>query len=206
MFLALLAYRRALRDSSIFLADGDTQTKSNVLWSPPNDPLRIRVSLESRNGTNLVLGLLGSILARADMTFPSTNRPLLMSMPSFNLCPTAPVRFTRSLPAKSTKLNFDLMTVFSVSMHLTCSIRTDIIAWLRLLSAFIAVAAVTRFSIPRVRQRRASSALETSTDVAPRTSQSFFVSRMVSLALDPDLPAVVGANRSRMSSPYSSRN
>ena len=113
MFLARLAYLRALRLSSRLRLEGLTQTKSRVLWLPPRLPLRIRVSLESRKGTNFWADpcrlLAGSMVARAEMTFPRTSSPLLMSMPSLRRVPSAPVLLARSDPARSTKLNLDLV-------------------------------------------------------------------------------------------------
>ncbi len=44
-------------------------------------------------------------IARADITFPSYNKPKLILIPYFNVTPVAPVFFARSDPAKSTKKN-----------------------------------------------------------------------------------------------------
>ena len=44
-----------------------------------------------------------SDIDRADITFPSSNNPKLIFIPSFNVRPEAPVFFALSDPAKSTK-------------------------------------------------------------------------------------------------------
>ena len=54
-------------------------------------------------------------LPKALITLPKAKRPQLMEMPSFALSPVAPVRLSRSEPAKSTKWNLAV----SVSMSPT---------------------------------------------------------------------------------------
>ena len=55
------------------------------------------------------------VLPKALITLPKAKRPQLMEMPSFARSPVAPVRLSRSEPAKSTKWNLAV----SVSMSPT---------------------------------------------------------------------------------------
>jgi len=214
IFFALLAYRRQFKLSSKLDDDGETHAIMSVLWFPPKLPFKRRVSLESRYGTKVFPRFFGS--PRADITLPSTNKPLLISIPSLRRLPSAFVRFCLSEPAKSTKLNFDLFTSTSIGgssdspvlswlwmIVVVCSTTTLIIAWLRELSLFIAVAPVTRRSIPRDKHSSASSAEFTFVSVAPTTSGSTVgpPSRITRRAESPP-----STNKSRTSSPYNSKN
>mmetsp|Transcript_33958 Transcript_33958/g.46579 ORF Transcript_33958/g.46579 Transcript_33958/m.46579 type:complete len:213 (-) Transcript_33958:264-902(-) len=87
---------------------GDTQQIIRVFELPPSESCSMRVSLESRYGTNTLPRFWSS--PSALITLPSASRPLLISIPSFIVLPCAPVRFARSLPAKSTKWNLLLRT------------------------------------------------------------------------------------------------
>ena len=103
MFRARLAYRTAFRDSAMFESAGDTQHTISVCELPPRESCSIRVSFESRYGTWTLPRFSSS--PRALITLPSASKPLLMSIPSFNRTPEAPVRLARSDPARSTKWN-----------------------------------------------------------------------------------------------------
>ena len=81
-----------------------------------------------------------------------------MLAPSFRFWPVAPVLETRSLPARSTRLNIEWRTVVTPSTVCLARIESVNTACERELSAFISVEATFRFSTPRSRQRRASSA------------------------------------------------
>lgn len=56
---------------------------------------------------------------RAQMTLPSANSPRLMLMPSARRAPSARVRFTRSLPAKSTCKRNDLFVLSESNLLLS---------------------------------------------------------------------------------------
>jgi hypothetical protein len=69
-----------------------------VFELPPKLSCRIRVSLESRYGTNLGLPLVaGSV--KAEMTFPKHSRPMFILIPYRIVDPVAPVFFNLSEPA-----------------------------------------------------------------------------------------------------------
>lgn len=70
------------------------------------------MSFESRYGTWLAF-LLGS--PNAEMTLPSACRPALMLIPSLARSPIADVRFSLSLPARSTKWNLLVRVTHSPS-------------------------------------------------------------------------------------------
>ena len=91
-----------LRLSSTFTAAGDTHARKSVRELPPSASRSSRVSLESR------YGMCGLPDSSAQMTLPSASRPWLIDIPSFMRSPTAPVRFSRSLPARSTNVTFAL--------------------------------------------------------------------------------------------------
>ena len=73
-----------------------------VLELPPRAFYRIRVKEESLYGINLFF-----FSAKAEITYPNTDRDLLIDPASLNLSPVAPVLPTFSEPAKSTKLITD---------------------------------------------------------------------------------------------------
>ena len=56
-----------------------------------------------------------TVSLQAEMTFPSADSPELIDIPSFIRSPSAAVRLSRSDPAKSTILNFDVTTTNSSS-------------------------------------------------------------------------------------------
>jgi len=111
IILALAAYLRVLLLSSKLDSAGLMQAIIVVRELPPKLSVSIRVSLESRYG--MCLDLLTSEL----ITFPRVWRPLLIEIPSLAVLPVAPVFFILSLPAKSTKWNFE----FSYSSELFSS-------------------------------------------------------------------------------------
>jgi hypothetical protein len=84
------------------------------------------------------------------MTFLSASKDKLMFVASILLYPVAPVCFSFSLPAKSTKLIFeDLMTM---SSSIRCLVSTDMlrIECEREDVAFILVSLVVRNKFPRL--------------------------------------------------------
>jgi len=54
------------------------------------------------------------------MTLPSASRPLLMCTASLKAAPVTPLRFTRSEPARSTRLN-----LLSTTMVRTCGTQSS---------------------------------------------------------------------------------
>lgn len=72
---------------------------------PPKESWRSLVSLESLYGTWRARF---DLSPRADITFPRASKPQLMEIPSLARSPVAPVRFSLSEPARSTKWNLAL--------------------------------------------------------------------------------------------------
>mmetsp|Transcript_24181 Transcript_24181/g.39729 ORF Transcript_24181/g.39729 Transcript_24181/m.39729 type:complete len:279 (-) Transcript_24181:428-1264(-) len=104
------AYRRVLSVSSWLMSAGDTAAIIIVLALPPRDSFSNHVSTESRYGTNTFFFPVDKS-ARAEMQLPSAERLLLMAHASRSRSPVAPDSSARSLPAKSTKLIFDTLSV-----------------------------------------------------------------------------------------------
>mmetsp|Transcript_29607 Transcript_29607/g.66994 ORF Transcript_29607/g.66994 Transcript_29607/m.66994 type:complete len:225 (-) Transcript_29607:513-1187(-) len=186
MFLALLAYFKVFKLSSELLSTGLTHAIMSVREFPPKLSCSILVSLESRYGTCTECLFCSS--PRADMTFPSASNPEFMLMPSFNRSPSALVFFNRSLPAKSTKWNFE--TIYSSSATFApssvpatslgfsairkslsrinrCSIINVKIACDLLECAFISVLPTARRAVPCSKSSHMSLKLSTSRSSAP---------------------------------------
>ena len=94
------------------------------------------------------------------MTFPSMNNDLLISMPSCRRVPSACVRFTRSLPARSTRCNLE--DVFDRPSPPATSTRNDRIMCDRDECSFMFVAAVIRRRVPSLVNATTASMDETS--------------------------------------------
>ena len=92
---------------------GDKAQIITVLELPPKAFCKIRVKAESLYGGNTSFFLPKALSAKVFITFPRTNKLLLILHPSFNLAPVAPVEFALSLPAKSTKLILDFFSDFA---------------------------------------------------------------------------------------------
>mmetsp|Transcript_2568 Transcript_2568/g.4731 ORF Transcript_2568/g.4731 Transcript_2568/m.4731 type:complete len:209 (-) Transcript_2568:737-1363(-) len=172
IFLARFAYLRVLSVSSKLVSEGLTHAIISVSLFPPSESCSSRVIFESRNGTWLPLRFSSP---SALMTFPRASSPLLILMPSIMRAPTAPVRFSRSDPARSTKWNFEVITSSRVSALSSISIC---LVWLRIMLkmacdrddvAFMFVDPVTRQAVPRSRQSSMASGVFTSASVAPKT-------------------------------------
>ena len=93
------------------------------------------------------------------MTLPKANKDWFINLASFNLSAVAPVFFTRSLPAKSTRYKSDVVIILSVACFtfftfvfviilIERSILSINIAWDRLECSFIFVLAVARYFSP----------------------------------------------------------
>mmetsp|Transcript_12588 Transcript_12588/g.29794 ORF Transcript_12588/g.29794 Transcript_12588/m.29794 type:complete len:331 (-) Transcript_12588:950-1942(-) len=184
MFRACVAYRSVLMVSSALKSAGLTQAIMIVREFPPRESCRSRVSFESRYGGFrsgrdffffFVAGCCCSVVASpsirpfsasAETTCPSTNNPLLIDIPSLARPPFACVFFSRSLPARSTRVSFDsnfrempsslsgcewlllLLSLLLVVLSSEATTTTPLIlrthiAWDRLDAAFILVDATT---------------------------------------------------------------
>mmetsp|Transcript_1177 Transcript_1177/g.3880 ORF Transcript_1177/g.3880 Transcript_1177/m.3880 type:complete len:283 (+) Transcript_1177:615-1463(+) len=99
----------------------------------------------------------------AAMTSPSALRLLLMAWPSFSVCPSAPVRFMRSLPARSTNESLP-RRVSRVCRSVPASWMVKI-WWERLLAAFMSVDAVFRAALAAPCALLASSGVGAGTSV-----------------------------------------
>jgi hypothetical protein len=71
-----------------------------VLLFPPSESCKIRVNFESLYG---IKWFLFYVLVKALITLPSERSPRLILIPSLNVDPVAPVFFSLSDPARSTK-------------------------------------------------------------------------------------------------------
>ena len=141
-----------------------------------------------------------------------------MATLSLKRCPCAPVRLTRSLPARSSRWNLEALRSPAMPPPL-CSRVSVKMAWERLEWAFISVAAVTLHRPPSSRAASTSATLPQGRSLAPSThSPPPSLSRMGSpplqgaRALSPGAPLLLlllllppPASRSLSSSLYSSR-
>ena len=98
------AYRNVFNDSSMCISAGDTHAMKIVrqwllLHPPPNELRNILVSLLSRYGTCTFCS------CNDDMTFPNTNKSVLIWIDSFRFKPVTPLSLIRSDPAKSTNVH-----------------------------------------------------------------------------------------------------
>ena len=148
-----------------------------VFEFPPSAGCNTLVSLESLYGTWIpepgpatppVAALLSLLI-----TVPSTNNDLLMAVPSFCRCPSAPVLPRRSLPARSTNIS-SLSVPLSPSLPLSPSEDLDTrilkIACDLELRAFILVSPTRRCASPLSNSPIASSAPFTTTSCSPCTT------------------------------------
>uniref|UniRef100_A0A6B0V0B1 Putative secreted protein n=1 Tax=Ixodes ricinus TaxID=34613 RepID=A0A6B0V0B1_IXORI len=176
MFLARLAYRSVFRVSMKSRSHGDTHAIIRVRLFPPSESWSSLVSFESRYGT---WEILPEASPSAEITFPRARSPQLMEMPSLARSPVAPVRLSRSDPARSTKWNLAVRVSNSLKVDaspsppssssapsssgtvttrccLMCRVK---MAWDREDWTFIAVLAVMRESAPDSRHLITCSAL-----------------------------------------------
>mmetsp|Transcript_2737 Transcript_2737/g.7417 ORF Transcript_2737/g.7417 Transcript_2737/m.7417 type:complete len:214 (-) Transcript_2737:2060-2701(-) len=165
------AYLSVLRVCSWLTSAGDAHAMNSVSEFPPSESDSRRVSLELRYGT--CVRALPSVSALT--TLPSCSRPWLMLTPSAKRCPVAPVSFTRSEPARSTRCSLErrkwrsLGTAAAASRRTCCSSVSVTIACERELSLFILWAAVARAMPPRCSNAATSSRVRASSSVAPDT-------------------------------------
>mmetsp|Transcript_6228 Transcript_6228/g.16059 ORF Transcript_6228/g.16059 Transcript_6228/m.16059 type:complete len:224 (+) Transcript_6228:1672-2343(+) len=109
--LAVSAYRSVESDSSTESSEGEIVAIITVFELPPRFSFNSHVSTESRYGMNESFTFLPTAMsARFEMTRPSVERDLLIDPPSRSRSPSAPVRHTRSDPARSTS---EIRDVFS---------------------------------------------------------------------------------------------
>mmetsp|Transcript_58356 Transcript_58356/g.94335 ORF Transcript_58356/g.94335 Transcript_58356/m.94335 type:complete len:212 (-) Transcript_58356:152-787(-) len=102
IFLHLEAYLNVLTVSMLSTSLGLMVATIMVLEFPPRLSFRSHVSFVSRYG--MCSFWPASMSASLAMTFPSAERDLLIFTASLSSLPSTPDLFTRSLPAKSTKL------------------------------------------------------------------------------------------------------
>ena len=107
IILALLANIKVEMVSTIYSLEGLTLAIIAVLLLPPSEFLSKKVNLESLYLICLYLPL--DISAREFMTYPSTVKLLFILHPSLNRSFFVFVNFYLSEPARSTKLNFDIL-------------------------------------------------------------------------------------------------
>ena len=140
-----------------------------VFEFPPRQSCKILVSLEFLNVINCYLFF--SIVDRAEITFPSSNKPRLIFIPSFKTAPVAPVFFALSEPARSTKKNFAVIVpsycYFPFPIMIDCLIVIVKIAWERELASFMRVLAVVLFLLPFYNKRNIWSASATVSSFTP---------------------------------------
>ena len=101
MFLARFANLSVDVDSTNASSAGEIIAIIVVLQLPPNESSKMRVSFESRYG----MCWRPRASVSAAMTLPSAERDWLIFFVSSRRCPVAPVRRTRSDPARSTRLS-----------------------------------------------------------------------------------------------------
>eukprot|EP00760_Papus_ankaliazontas_P032696 PhM_4_TR5932/c0_g1_i1/m.84084 len=102
------------------------------------------------------------------MTRRSVVKDMLMFLASFRVLPDAPLIFTRSLPARSTRLMIEIRSVPRMAfLRRTQSWK---MAWLRLLWSFIFVDAVERYFMPLSISCRQDSSVGTFVRVRPSTN------------------------------------
>ena len=142
IFLARVANLRVLKLSLKASLEGEIIAIMVVLQLPPRLSSKIRVTLESLYGMwERPLGAVSAV-----MTLPSVERDLLILLLSSRRLPVAPVTFTRSLPAKSTRLSLPTLTYFlctfsgSIFYRIYSTIMMKM-ACERLLTSFILVLA-----------------------------------------------------------------
>ncbi len=103
IFFAREAYLRVLRVSSRLSSAGEMAQIIVVRELPPRAFLKIKVSLESRYGTNC-LSVLEALSARISMTRPRVDKDWLILAVYLSLSlESTPVLATHSLPARSTR-------------------------------------------------------------------------------------------------------
>lgn len=115
-----------------------------VLELPPSESWSNRVSFEFLYGICVLFPS-----TRAEITLPSTERDWLIFEASRNRIPVACVLLCRSDPAKSTKCNFPLVTLFPFSAPLLLDSKVTVkIVCERELATLISVAPTDRFFSP----------------------------------------------------------
>ena len=139
-FLALNAYFRVCRVTSDSVWTGLTHASICVLALPPKELCISRVSELSRYGT------LSDPSAKALITRPSTNKPMLVPTPAASTDPPCE-RSIDSAPARSTRVSraiwvWNLEASVSPTSRQRCSTLTTSKAWDRLEWAWTPVAAV----------------------------------------------------------------
>lgn len=105
IFLALLAYLNVESVSSKLSSEGEIAQIMAVQEFPPSAFLKMKVSLESRYGTNcLSFSFLLQFSAKISMTLPRVVSDWLIFAVSLSLSlESTPVFATHSLPARSTR-------------------------------------------------------------------------------------------------------
>mmetsp|Transcript_19414 Transcript_19414/g.62222 ORF Transcript_19414/g.62222 Transcript_19414/m.62222 type:complete len:243 (-) Transcript_19414:623-1351(-) len=128
--------------SSTYCSDGERVAMMHVRELPPSASIRMRVSLESRNGMCVASGSVKAVMQR-----PRTCRLVLMLVIS-EMWPFSRVSFSPhfSEPARSTKLNLERITRPDSTLRRSTIIWK--IEWLRLLTSFILVWRQARCSSP----------------------------------------------------------
>ena len=100
IFLAQAPKRNVDIVSSRLNSEGEHVMIKHVLEFPPNESYNTHVSLESQYGTWVEI-----LSVRCLITIPRVVNDLLILVASLSVTPLAPVLFTFSLPAKSTRYN-----------------------------------------------------------------------------------------------------
>ncbi len=142
------------------------------------------------------------MVLRERITLPRVSRPLLMFDDSLRRRFVALVRLTRSDPARSTKLNFDVVVVVVVLVVTVVSKNNVNIAWLREEDLFMLVSPVTLFLLPSASNCSACPADDRVrggtfvTEMEPEGDSRIWI----------DFDGVAGLRRSRTPSLYISRN
>mmetsp|Transcript_32049 Transcript_32049/g.90147 ORF Transcript_32049/g.90147 Transcript_32049/m.90147 type:complete len:240 (-) Transcript_32049:696-1415(-) len=142
-FFTLSANRRVLRLSSASDCAGETLASMVVSEFPLRASMRMCVSFDCRNGTCTPFP---APAASLEMTCPRTERLLLMLEPSRIRWPTAPLFFTRSLPARSQRFTLEFRIFPLGKTCVTLSVRTE---WEREEVEFMFVCAVARTFAPK---------------------------------------------------------
>ena len=101
------------------------------------------------------------------MTFPSSSNPKFIFIPYFKVTPVAPVFFSLSEPAKSTKKNLAVIYPWSGYAMICCSICKLKMACDLEEESFISVAAVVLFMLPLSKSSSMYEASLTSYSVTP---------------------------------------
>ena len=169
-------------DSYRLLISGDTAAIIDVCALPPKLSRNKNVNLLSRYATCQL-----RFDTKDLITLPNADNDLFIVAPSFKRAPVAPVFCCLSLPARSTKLIFDVRLVCAPVFLLVECISSDNVntAWERLDSLFIFVDPVFLFVFPIAIHSAASFGEMTSFSTNLSTyTHFFFVSSLKSFFPD----------------------